>query len=280
MNPAPVSVVIPCYCCSDVLDRAVHSVARQSRIPSELILVDDASPDSGATRACMLKIAENASALAGCQIRLMHHSQNLGPSGARNSGWAVATQEYVAFLDADDAWYNDKLQLQFSWMSSNPDIALTGHFLDYGDNAGLIASVAASTPSRRITLRGMLFRNRILTSTVMVRRDVEHRFVSGERYSEDYSLWLNLLADGHDAVSLELPLARAYRQPFSSGGQSGALWEMERAELRIYRQLLGKRKIDITTVAVAMLFSLLKYFKRVLTSGVRLASNGMNKKIV
>ncbi len=45
----PVSVVIPCYCCEDTIERSVVSVMNQTGLPIEVILVDDASPDQGRT---------------------------------------------------------------------------------------------------------------------------------------------------------------------------------------------------------------------------------------
>lgn len=45
----PVSVVIPCYCCEGTIERAVGSVMKQTALPVEIFLVDDASPDHGRT---------------------------------------------------------------------------------------------------------------------------------------------------------------------------------------------------------------------------------------
>ena len=49
-NLLPVSVIIPCYCCSETLQRAVFSVFSQTDLPCEIVLVNDASPDAGMTQ--------------------------------------------------------------------------------------------------------------------------------------------------------------------------------------------------------------------------------------
>ena len=95
LNYASVSVVIPCYCCTLTLARAVNSVYSQLILPREVILVDDASPDSGKTRSLIedLVLSFSRYQIAICPIFL---SFNQGPGGARNAGWEVATQQFIA----------------------------------------------------------------------------------------------------------------------------------------------------------------------------------------
>ena len=54
----PVSVVVPCYCCEDTIERAVVSVMSQTALPGEVILVDDASPDHGRTLSKLQELQE------------------------------------------------------------------------------------------------------------------------------------------------------------------------------------------------------------------------------
>ena len=89
------SVVLPSYGVEKYLEKAVDSILSQSFSDFEIIIVDDASPDSvGKTADRLAK--ENA-----C-IRVIHHEKNLGLSEARNSGLRVATGSYVFFMDPDD----------------------------------------------------------------------------------------------------------------------------------------------------------------------------------
>ena len=120
--PAPVSVVIPCFCSADTISRAVSSVLAQSLPPSEVILIDDASPDN--TLEILYELQEEYGKQ---RLKIIALTENGGPGHARNMGWQAATQDYIACLDADDAWHPDKLSLQFRCMQSHPEISLCGH---------------------------------------------------------------------------------------------------------------------------------------------------------
>ena len=123
MKPvAPVSVVMPCYRCAGTLARALESVAAQTVLPMEMILIDDGSADG--TRALMQTLAGR---YPQGWIRLVLQDQNTGAASARNAGWAVATQPFVAFLDSDDAWHPQKIEMQYAFMNANPEVALSGH---------------------------------------------------------------------------------------------------------------------------------------------------------
>src|SRR5215831_14326963 len=97
---APVSAVIPCYRCGATIRRALESVAGQTLLPSEVILVDDCSADG--TEAELRQIATE---YPQGWIKVVSLSANGGPGVARNGGWDAAAQPYVAFLDADDCWH-------------------------------------------------------------------------------------------------------------------------------------------------------------------------------
>ncbi|WAW09110.1 glycosyltransferase family 2 protein [Oxalobacter vibrioformis] len=263
MKAIPVSVIIPCYCCSDVLERAVISVINQTLKPLEIILVEDSSPDAHATRNCILHLIKKYSQHDSVCIRSLFLESNKGPAGARNAGWNIAKGDYLAFLDADDAWTPEKIEIQYSWMIQNPYCDLSGH------RSVLFSSYSPELPEeksalflKKLTLQKMLFRNLVQTRTVMLRCSLEHRFSEQMRFSEDYDLWLRIISDGHNAVLIYRTLAFSFRPDFSLGGQSGNLWKMECSELQIYRQLYVRKKINVITWIIASAFSLTKYMRR------------------
>lgn len=96
-----ISVIIPAWNAERHIARAIRSVLAQSRPAEEIIVVDDGSTDGTA------KVVR----AFGMQVRLITQP-NGGASVARNTGIAAATGDWIAFLDADDEWLPDKLQLQ------------------------------------------------------------------------------------------------------------------------------------------------------------------------
>jgi len=88
------SVIVPCYNGEAFVSRAVDSALAQTYENLEIILVDDGSTD-GSPAIC------DAYAAADARVQVIHQ-KNAGLSAARNAGMAVATGEYIAFLDADD----------------------------------------------------------------------------------------------------------------------------------------------------------------------------------
>jgi glycosyltransferase involved in cell wall biosynthesis len=107
-----VSVVIPTYNRENFVAEAVASVLAQSYVDFELIVVDDGSDD-----ATVALLAERFD-----DTRLMVVSQpNLGVSAARNTGAKLARGEWFAFLDSDDTWLENKLEVQLTETLARPD---------------------------------------------------------------------------------------------------------------------------------------------------------------
>jgi len=98
-----VSVVITTYRRAALVQRAIHDVLNQTVQDLEVIVVDDASPD---------ETERSVKGVGDPRVRYVRHEQNKGPSASRNTGIGVAQGEYIAFLDDDDGWREDKLERQ------------------------------------------------------------------------------------------------------------------------------------------------------------------------
>ena len=106
-----VSVIIPAYNCERFIAEAVESVRRQDHRPIEIIVVDDGSTDGTSAHVKNL----------GKDIRYVHQS-NRGPAAARNRGIEMAKGEVFTFLDADDYWPENKLEIQLAHLRKYPRI--------------------------------------------------------------------------------------------------------------------------------------------------------------
>jgi glycosyltransferase involved in cell wall biosynthesis len=258
-----VSVVIPCYNCWETIGRAVRSVAAQTFLPQELILVDDASTDDS-----LNMIRTSAISYPSNWIRIIALAENKGPGAARNLGWEAAKSPFIAFLDADDSWHPSKIELQYGWMRDNPSVSLTGHFLAWEtENTEWPSPLALS--ATRVTKNQLLFFSPIRTQTIMLRRDEPLRFAERQRFSEDHFLLVNLASSGRSIVLLRVVLARIHKVNFGAGGLSINLWAMERDQLKNYLGLLQQRKIGVGLFALAAAWSLAKYFRRVAITCLR-----------
>lgn len=108
-----VSVVIPTYNYARFIERAIVSVLAQTHRPAEVIVVDDGSTD------------ETAGVVERYEPRVRYlRQENSGVSAARNAGVNASTGELVAFLDADDEWVPNKLELQVEALTGRPEAGL------------------------------------------------------------------------------------------------------------------------------------------------------------
>jgi glycosyltransferase involved in cell wall biosynthesis len=96
-----ISVIIPVYNGAGFLPECIACVRRQQYQPVEIIIVDDGSTDN--TRAVASSLGEDI---------LYQYQENRGPSAARTTGITMAKGEFIAFLDVDDLWSDDKLIVQ------------------------------------------------------------------------------------------------------------------------------------------------------------------------
>lgn len=258
MSHAPVSVVVPCYQCAQTIERAVNSIVLQTMRPKEVILVDDRSDD--ATQKAFERIS-NDTEDNHC-IRVVRLERNSGPATARNAGWNLATQPYIAFLDSDDSWHPQKIELQYKWMAAHPVVILTGHGISVATNPSFPHQAIHKFKAKRVIELKLLLANQILTSTVMCKRDIPFRFIAGKRYSEDYFLWLSLALRGYPLYRFDKPLTYAFKAPFGEGGLSSHLWQMEMGQLDTYRRIYREQLIGYFGWFCLSCLSLIKFARR------------------
>ena len=260
MERAPVSVIIPCFNCSSTIERAVSSVLRQTVLPSEVFLVDDASTDTGETAKTLVKIKE----LFGHSMRMeiIRLENNSGPAAARNAGWNIATQPYIVFLDSDDAWHPGKIDIQYHWMEKHPDVALTGHPCLLMQENSTAVPLSDAWNAHEVGKTLLLFSNRFQTSSVMLRREIPYRFQQGMNYCEDYLLWLRIVLNGNKACRINLPLAFLFKPPFGMGGLSRNVWQLSKGEMNAFRAIREDGLISGSARLFFTIYIFLKYMRR------------------
>jgi len=263
----PVSVVIPCFRCANTIDDAVTSVLHQTALPCELILVEDCSEDGGKTISKLLQIqAQNKGPVV---IKVVSLPLNGGPGKARNAGWAIANQPLLAFLDSDDSWHLEKLDLQYRYMQAHADIDLSFHDTLILERGEKLSQAIGAMEVKPLYLSNMLISNRVATRTVMLRTRISQRFAPNLRYAEDYHLWLKVLAGGHKAVRIKLSLAASYKPDYGAGGLSGHLAAMHAGVNQCFEMLYQDQLLTRSQFYLAQTAETLKYWRRMALNGIR-----------
>jgi glycosyltransferase involved in cell wall biosynthesis len=262
----PVSVIIPCYRCAETIDRAINSVLNQTKLPKEIILVDDFSNDDFKTLNCLLAQINKHKK---CDVRVLELKENNGPGTARNEAWDIATQPYIAFLDADDSWHPEKLSIQYTWMVKNPEVYLTAHSSKHIYDNEPLPKLTENISVTKTSQLKFLFKNFYPTRSVMLRRDINYRFCPGKRYAEDYLLWLSIVLDGHPSFYIHLPMAYSYKHEYGEAGLTSNLFKLHSGVVDTYRQVLNQKKISLILYCLLVAFSYLKHLRRLATVKLR-----------
>ncbi len=256
-----VSVIIPVFNNAATILRALDSIFSQTTQPQEILIVDDASTDNSC--AVIQKYIQDRP-----NAKLLRSTTNCGPSAARNTGWAAASSDYIAFLDADDAWHSKKLETQFLFMQDNPEFVISGHQYQ------VMTKTGPTEPTENMlsdefevsvfNFRDFLIRNRFSTPTVMLRKSVAERFDEVQRFSEDYRLWLRIIAEYEHGALIELPMTYLYKPAYGAGGISGRIFEMYQGELANASALRQQKIISMTTGLMWRTWLTVKFITRLM----------------
>lgn len=203
-------------------------------------------------------------------IVLIELRKNLGPASARNVGWMRAQQPLIAFLDADDSWHSEKLRIQYKYMQDHPLVVVSGHqccFIQGKAEESKLLSTSFSVVS--VDLKSLMLKNAFSTPTVMLKREIDFRFPEERRFAEDVFLWQQIASAGLPIVRIEAALAFVHKEFYGAGGLSLNLWRMQSGELENFISLYRHKKIPAYLMILAMLFSTLKFSKRLVVSWLR-----------
>ena len=197
-----IAVVIPAYNAARFIRQTLESVLSQSLPPDEVLVIDDGSTDDTA------RVAEEF----GPAVRVIRRPNSM-QSATRNFGVMQANTEWVAFVDADDLWEPNKLELQMRQLHRRPeaDLCYCGLVEFYAVNGTVQIGRVAVAPSEE-DVRQALHRNTsFLPSSVIVRRSTFLRcggFNEAMNYVEDWELWLRMLHSGVQFTGCPEPLLR------------------------------------------------------------------------
>ena len=243
-----VTVIIPAYNAEKTIVRCMQSVLEQTYKNVEVIIIDDGSSDNTLS-GIQSFIEEN-------QLNwILISRENKGVSYTRNEGIKLSKGDYIAFLDSDDYWYNEKLEKQMNFIE-------TYHARIVGGNIKNRKSESDSQFYSQYALKDMLLSNRLFTSTVLLEKNIFQEvgyFNENMLYSEDYNLWLRIATKNKIYVINEILVH--YELDYSSG-LSSKLYEMEKGELFNFYTLYKAKDISMIEFGVFSVISCIKFLKR------------------
>lgn len=207
MEKSKVSVITPVYNAEDFLNETIESVLNQTYKNFEYLLIDDCSTDSSAD--IIKSYAEKDN-----RIHYIKLEENSGAAVARNTGLEQAQGQFIAFIDSDDVWYPEKLEIQLAFMAEQGEAFTYTKYEHITED-----SEVQSAPDfpKRLDYSGLLKNTAIACSTVVIDRQVIGEFrMPLVRKGQDTATWLRILRD-HDYAYLVDEVLNQYR------GRAGSL---------------------------------------------------------
>lgn len=256
-----VSVIIPTYNNNQTILVAIKSVLEQSYTNFEIIIINDGSTDN--TDIIIKQFIKKISDVEKEKIIYLTKA-NSGPSDSRNLGIKKAKGNFIAFLDADDYWYYNKLEIQINYFNRFPDTVLVA--TAFGNKR-----LKDESKYKIITFKKLLVRNLFSTPAVMInrRRYKLVSFNSSQKYSEDYRLWLDIAFNNRCLYINEILAGNQFQKnDFGDSGLSSNLWKMTKGELSNYINLYNKKQIKFLTVLLISSYSFMKFTRRLILTWV------------
>lgn len=193
-----VSIILPTFNSEKFIFHTIKSVINQTYQVWELIIIDDNSTDNSVDIILSFMELDN-------RIMLFRNEKNLGAAFSRNLGINNSSGRFIAFIDSDDIWYSNKLEIQIDFMiRNNYPISFTEYSLI--DESGKSLNKTIKTVIK-IDYKGYLKNTIIGMSTSMIDSTITGSFqFINIRTRQDTYLWISLLKRGIIAYGIDIPL--------------------------------------------------------------------------
>lgn len=254
-----ISVVIPMYNSRNTILNTLNSVKNQTILPFEVVIIDDGSKDESVT-----VVEDFISVSSALNIQLVKQ-KNRGVSSARNVGLKLAKGDWIALLDSDDEWLPTKLERQIQVLNENPTI----DFLGTNRNGEYFDKILWKKLSilTRISPKLLMVKFIFVVPTVIFRKKIvldAGYFDETQKYAEEGNYFIRI-AQKYNCYLLNesLVVTGDGKAHFGHSGLSGNLKEMEKGELKNLKDALSLKIINHFQYSFLVLFSILKYFRRI-----------------
>lgn len=250
-----VSILTPTFNTEKFIRATIESVQNQSYSNWEMILVDDASTDQ--TVSIIEEFAQNDS-----RIKLFKLEKNSGNGFARNIALEKASGKYIAYLDADDLWFPEKLDKQIRFLKTK-NLPFTFSFYDCINDDGNNLKRRVETPVP-LTYKELFFCNYVGNLTAIYDVDFFGKIkLESSQKRQDWRLWLTILKQIKTAEAIRESLA-FYR--IRKDSISSSKFKLIKHNFGVYREFHGYNLVYSVLLMMRFLFTQLiikpKYIKK------------------
>lgn len=184
-----VSVIIPTWNRAELVAAAVHSAQKQTFSPAEILVCDDGSSDN--TMEIVREIAR-----IDARVKWIGGERGGRPAIPRNRGIRASRGEWLAFLDSDDEWRNDKLERQLDLVRRARCLAACSNAARLIPDKGVDGNII-DWRKERLALTDLLELNRVVCSSSVIHRSLFSEVIGFPENKhlkalEDYALWLRV----------------------------------------------------------------------------------------
>ncbi len=197
-----VTVIMPVYNAERYMEQSIESIIAQTYQKWELLIVDDGSTDSS------VQIMQEYCS-RDRRIQMILSTGNEGVASARNKGIQAAKGEYIAFLDSDDLWKAEKLEIQIHYMQEH-NCGFVYSAYDVIDEKNVYQKTI--TPYwDKVSYKKLLNTNIIACCTAVIKSEYIKDNLMPQLKHEDYATWLNILKN-HQLIAECVPgILASYR---------------------------------------------------------------------
>nr|BCB22821.1 glycosyltransferase family 2 protein [Erysipelothrix tonsillarum] len=258
------SVVVPMYNSELTIEKCICSICNQTRVDliKEILVINDGSTDESVEKVKKLQSVFS-------NIKIIN-KPNGGVSTARNVGMRLAKEDWVAFIDSDDEWMINKIELQSEILKNYSEILFLGanrndEFIKIGEEVyeGVY----------KINFTQLLFKTWPHTSTVVISKEVIDRvgyFDENRSHCEDSQYWYKV-AKFTDIYYLyeSLELAGGGKLSFGTSGLSSNLRKMHQGNISNYKELYLEGTINWIRFILVYIYEKIKYLRRIIITKKR-----------
>ncbi|MEN2414525.1 glycosyltransferase family 2 protein [Flavobacterium mesophilum] len=251
-----VSIIVPTYNTEKFIRQTIESVQNQTYSNWEMILADDASTDK--TVVIIEEFAQKDS-----RIKLFKLPENKGNGFARNTALEKATGKYIAYLDADDLWFPEKLEKQIQFLKAN-NLHFTFSFYDSIDEEGNDLNRRVESPNP-LTYKELFFCNYVGNLTAIYDADYFGKIIlETSQKRQDWRIWLTILKQIKIAKPVPEPLA-FYR--IRKDSVSSSKFKLIKHNFGVYREFHGYNFVFSVLLMIRFLYTQLivkkQYIKKI-----------------